>query len=102
VRISTLRIFLNDARVDGRFARTIGNTFDRFSEAITVIVYDLDYDGYRHLLTFGPVIFNPQEHEPTVQWTVEPTGVLERFVTFAVDGTLRLENAAIRPQLGAY
>jgi hypothetical protein len=42
--------------LDSHFARTIGEAFEQINEAITIVAYNLDYDGYRHLLTFGPLI----------------------------------------------
>jgi hypothetical protein len=89
-----------DSFVDNRLARSVGEAFDRVGEAITVVAYNLDYDGYRHLLTFGPVIFEKEGGEMQTQWTIKPTtdeGAVERCVAFAVDAALRLENAARSP-----
>jgi hypothetical protein len=87
------RAFIND-----RFARKVGDAFYRLGEAITVIAYNLDYDGYRHLRTFAPVIVKVEEGSDTL-WTTTPTAdprVVERCVAFAIDAALRLENAAAR------
>ncbi len=84
---------------DEHFARRVGDAFDRVSEAITVVAYNLDYDGYRHLLTFGPVIHEAYGSEPVIDWMVEPTrdqSIAERCIAFAIDAALRLENAVSR------
>jgi hypothetical protein len=85
--------------VDPQFARTIGEAFDRINEAMTVVAYNLDYDGYRHLLTFGPVVHELPGQEPVVHWPITPTSDQDaagRCVAFAIDAALRLENAADR------
>jgi hypothetical protein len=86
--------------VDYQFAKKLGEAFDQVGEAITVVAYNLDYDGYRHLLTFGPVIFEMIGGEMRIERTIQPTtdkGAAERCVAFAVDAALRLENAARSP-----
>jgi hypothetical protein len=43
--------------------------FGQISDAITVVTYNLDYDGYRHLLTFGSLVFvtfGPDGPEPDI------------------------------------
>jgi hypothetical protein len=89
-----------DSFVDDRFARRVGDAFDRVSEAITVVAYNLDYEGYRHLLTFGPVIHELLGGEFVIDWTVKPPtrdrSTMERCIAFAIDAALRLENAASR------
>jgi hypothetical protein len=52
--------------LDSLFARTIGEAFEQINEAITIVAYNLDYDGYRHLLTFGPVVHELLGPEPVV------------------------------------
>jgi hypothetical protein len=69
---------------------------ESLGEAITILAYHLDYDGYRYLRTFGPGIY------PTaglagvsVQWMQEPTtdrSIVDRCLAFAVDAALRLEG----------
>jgi hypothetical protein len=88
--------------LDTHIARTIGKAFERISEAMTVVAYNLDYNGYRHLLTFGPELHELPGHDPVVDWTVKITSdqnAAERCITFAIDAALRLENAADRQAL---
>jgi hypothetical protein len=79
--------------------RRVKDAFEQIGDALTVVAYNLDYDGYRHLLTFGPVVHDTQNPEPFVQWMVEPTkdaNTIDRCIQFAIDAALRLENAASR------
>ena len=83
--------------LDSHFVRRIGEAFEQMNEAMTVVAYNLDYDGYRHLLTFGPVLHEMPGHEPTVDWmfTIMPDqNAAARCIAFAIDAALRLENAA--------
>lgn len=92
--------FGQDSFVDDQLARKVGEALEQVGEAITVVAYNLDYDGYRHLLTFGPVIVEMVGGEMHIEWMIQPTtdkGAVERCVAFAVDAALRLENAARRP-----
>jgi len=92
------RFSFHDA-LDDKFAGKIIDAFAQIGEAITIVGYGLDYDGYRHLLTFCPNIYNAFQPEPIVQWTMEPTkdpNAIDRCIQFAIDAALRLENAASR------
>jgi hypothetical protein len=96
------RGFPFDDAADRGFVRRIEDTFDRISDAMTVIAYNLDYDGYRHLLTFGPVLHQIPGGEPVVEWMVEPTkdaNAIDRCIEFAIYAVLRLEDAASRAAL---
>ncbi|MBV1707028.1 MAG: hypothetical protein KGQ37_07455 [Hyphomicrobiales bacterium] len=66
-------------------------------EAITVIAYNLDYDGYRHILTYGPAIHEMVGGNMVMDWMKTPTTdkrIVDRCVAFAVDAALRLEGRA--------
>jgi hypothetical protein len=66
-------------------------------EAITILAYHLDYDGYRYLRTYGPATY-PSEGlglGVSTHWSQEPTtdrSIVDRCVAFAVDAALRLEG----------
>jgi hypothetical protein len=99
VNFNAERSRLPGSTVDQQFARTVGEAFERINEAMTVVAYNLDYDGYRHLLTFGPVIYEPPGQEPVPHWPMGVTpdqNAAERCVSFAIDAALRLENASDR------
>ena len=64
-------------------------------EAITIIAYNLDYDGYRYIQTYGPVIHEMEGGNMLPQWTREPTTdrrIVDRCVAFAIDAALRLQG----------
>ncbi len=66
-------------------------------EAITIIAYNLDYEGYRYIRTYGPVIHEMIGGNMRAQWMRKPTTdrrIVERCVAFAVDAALRLELRA--------
>ena len=70
---------------------------ESLSEAITVLAYHLDYDGYRCLRTYGPVIHIVGLAGMAADWTQEPTtdrSIVDRCVAFAVDAALRLEGVS--------
>lgn len=69
---------------------------ESLGEAITILAYHLDYDGYRRLRTYGPTIY-PTEGLAgmSMHWTQEPTtdrAIVDQCITFAVDAALRLER----------
>lgn len=64
-------------------------------EAITILAHHLDYDGYRYLRTYGPVIHVVGLGGMAADWTQEPTtdrSIVDRCVAFAIDAALRLER----------
>jgi hypothetical protein len=66
-------------------------------EAITVLAYNLDYDGYRYVRTYCPVIHEFVGGDMVVDWTQKATtdrSIVDRCVAFAVDAALRLEGRA--------
>jgi hypothetical protein len=69
-------------------------------EAITIIAYNLDYDGYRYIRTYGPVIHEMVGGKMTVEWMRVPTAdraIVDRCVAFAIDAALRLEGRGAAP-----
>jgi hypothetical protein len=69
-------------------------------EAITILAYHLDYNGYRYLRTYGPVIHIVGLGGMAADWTQEPTtdrSIVDRCVAFAVDAALRLEGVSLAP-----
>jgi hypothetical protein len=67
---------------------------ESLGEAITILAYHLDYDGYRYLRTYGPVIHIVGLGGMAADWTQEPTTdrtIVDRCIGFAVDAALRLE-----------
>jgi hypothetical protein len=73
---------------------------ESLGEAITILAYHLDYDGYRYLRTYGPVINIVGLGGMAVDWTQEPTtdrSIVDRCVAFAVDAALRLEGVSRAP-----
>jgi hypothetical protein len=73
---------------------------ESLGEAITILAYHLDYDGYRYLRTYGPVIHIVGLAGMAADWTQEPTtdrSIVDRCVAFAVDAALRLEGVSRAP-----
>jgi hypothetical protein len=48
--------------------RNIEQMQSEFSEAIAVIAYNLDFDGYRYLKTYGPVVHELVGGSMQVEW----------------------------------
>lgn len=65
-------------------------------DAITVVAYNLDFDGYRYLRTYGPVVVEFANSEKIqVQWMKTPNTdikIASRCVDFAVDASLKLQS----------
>ncbi|MCC0004174.1 MAG: hypothetical protein H6872_03120 [Methylobacteriaceae bacterium] len=80
-----------------RLLEAVANMGERLGEAVTVVAYHLDYDGYRYLQTYGPAVHLMAGGNILTEWTSEPTTdqrVIDRCVAFAVDAALRLEGKA--------
>jgi hypothetical protein len=96
--VSDLRWRGKDPRSLGstsRLIEAVGDMGQQLGEAITVVAYSLDYDGYRYLKTFGPVVHEVIGGDMIVEWVKEPTTdkrIVDRCVAFAVDAALRLEG----------
>jgi hypothetical protein len=69
---------------------------ESLGEAITILAHHLDYDGYRRLRTYGPVVYQSEGLAGmSMHWTQEPTtdrSIVDQCVAFAVDAALRLEG----------
>jgi hypothetical protein len=79
----------------GPVERTLLDAMDRMSEAITVIAYNLDFDGYRCLQTYGPIVHELVGGKMHMDWAQEPpidSEIVWRCIRFATDTALRLEN----------
>ena len=80
-----------------RLLDAVADMGQSLGEAITVIAYNLNYDGYRHIRTYGPVVHEMIGGDMVMDWTQEPTTdkrIVDRCVAFAVDAALRLEGRA--------
>jgi hypothetical protein len=83
--------------INSRLLEAVAEMGQSLGEAITIIAYSLDYDGYRYIQTYGPVIHEMVGGNMLAQWTREPTTdrrIVDRCVAFAVDAALRLEGRA--------
>jgi hypothetical protein len=68
---------------------------ESLGEAITILAYHLDYEGYRYLRTYGPAVYSSGLAGVSTHWTQEPAtdrSIVDRCVAFAVDAALRLER----------
>jgi hypothetical protein len=75
--------------------RTLHRMVDAFSEAITVVAYNLDFDSYLMFKTHAPVVH--VGGRILVEWTRdEPTDpeVVRRCLNFVIDTAIRLEALA--------
>ena len=75
--------------------RTLDRMVDAFSEAITVVAYNLDFDSYLMFKTHAPVVH--VGGRILVEWTRdEPTDpeVVRRCLNFVIDTAIRLEALA--------
>lgn len=74
--------------------RTLSRMADAFTEAITVVAYNLDFDSYIMFKTYAPVVHEILGGSPIIEWTWEPTTdltVARRCVNFVVNTAIRLE-----------
>ncbi len=75
--------------------RTLDRVVDVFSEAITVVAYNLDFDSYLLFKTHAPVVHEFPGGRMQVEWTLrrEPTDpeVVRRCLNFVIDSAIRLE-----------
>jgi hypothetical protein len=101
LRSASTNIFEFVGRPIGDEFRDIGLTLNRavdvFSEAITVVAYNLDFDSYLMFKTHAPVVMEFPGGRMEVQWTrQEPTDpdVVQRCLNFVIDTAIRLEALA--------
>jgi hypothetical protein len=78
--------------------RTLDRVVKVFSEAITVVAYNLDFDSYLMFKTHAPVVHEIPGGNMIVEWTAhrEPTDpeVVRRCLNFVLDTAIRLEALA--------
>jgi hypothetical protein len=75
--------------------RTLDRVVDVFSEAITVVAYNLDFDSYLMFKTHAPVVHEFPGGRMQVEWTlrrgpIDPE-VVRRCLNFVIDTAIRLE-----------
>jgi len=83
----------------GEASRQIVKNIERmqseFGEAIAVVAYNLDFDGYRYLKTYAPVIHEFVGGSMQVEWVREiefDEDIVRRCLDFVTDAALRLEG----------
>jgi hypothetical protein len=87
-------------RSDSSTGRELANGFinmaDSLGEAITVVAYNLDFDGYRYLRTYGPIVHEFVDGGMHMEWRSEqPTTdreIVSRCVRFVINAALHLER----------
>jgi hypothetical protein len=71
---------------------------DVFTEAITVVAYNLDFDSYLVFKTLAPVVHEIPGGSMRVEWTAqrEPMDpeLVRRCLDFVIDTAIRLEALA--------
>ena len=84
---------MNFATSEGLLDRVV----EVFSEAITVVAYNLDFDSYLMFKTHAPVVHEFPGGRKQVEWTRgSPTDaeVVRRCLNFVIDTAIRLEALA--------
>jgi hypothetical protein len=83
------------ASLSGVFGRDerLDRVVDVFSEAITVVAYNLDYDSYLMFKTHAPVVFPGGSMQWTRSLPTDPE-VVRRCLNFVIDTAIRLEALA--------
>lgn len=82
---------------EGRsIASALRDMADKFSEQVTVIAYRLDFDGYRCLKSYSPIIYSFANGNTQAHWNGGASKITEeiasRCLEFAIDAALRLEG----------
>jgi hypothetical protein len=81
-----------------RCALSPNRVVDVFSEIITVVAYNLDFDSYLMFKTHASVVHEFPGGRTQVEWTLrrEPTDpeVVRRCLNFVIDTAIRLEALA--------
>jgi hypothetical protein len=79
-----------------KITEALGRMSSEFGEAITVIAYNLDFDGYRYLKTYSPVIHEFIGGKTSIEWPNRAQGIdeeiVKRCLAFVTDAALRLEG----------
>lgn len=67
-----------------------------FGEQITVLAYHLDFEGYRYLKSYGPIVYGMGYPDMHLRWGSDPSTLTKeiaaRCLQFAIDAALRLEG----------
>jgi hypothetical protein len=90
------RLDLGD--VADKIEEGINRVVDVFGEAITVIGYNLDFEGYRLLMAHGPVVhlfIGGGMREEWMHEAIPDARIVERCIAFVVDAALRLERKEV-------
>jgi hypothetical protein len=78
--------------------RTLDRVVDVFTEAITIVAYNLDFDSYLMFKTHAPVVHEIPGGNMIVEWPIQrvPTDpeVVRRCLNFVIDTAIRLEALA--------
>jgi hypothetical protein len=76
--------------------KSIDSLRDDFGEAITMIAYNLDFDGYRYLKTYCPFVRVYSSGRVAIDWVRRSRDIdariSRRCVAFVIDAALRLEG----------
>lgn len=83
------------SRATEELAKAISTMASRFTEALTVVAYGLDFDAYLLFKSNSPVILYFVSGNHKVEWTQIPptdTDVVRRCIGFVVDAALRLDS----------
>lgn len=88
-------------RTIGRSGRELISSIEKmasiFGEAITVVGYSLDFEGYLLFKTHTPVVHQFTDGHVKIEWMADPTidsDIVERCVSFAIDTAIRLESTS--------
>jgi hypothetical protein len=77
--------------------REVRRMTDAFSEAITIVGYNLDFDSYLIFKTHSPVVHQGMGGRIDIQWMHEPpqdADIVGRCLNFVINTAIRLEALA--------
>jgi hypothetical protein len=94
LRSANANLFSNFGAIDD-VKRSLDNVVDVFTEAITIVGYNLDFDSYLMFKTHAPAVHEIPRGEMEVEWMAhhertEPE-VVQRCLNFVIDTAIRLE-----------
>jgi hypothetical protein len=97
LRSANAGLFSNFGAIDD-VKRSLDRVVDVFTEAITIVAYNLDFDSYLMFKTHAPVVHEIPGGDMIVEWTAhhertEPE-VVQRCLNFVIDTAIRLEALA--------
>jgi hypothetical protein len=82
-----------------KFGEAVSHSAEVFSEAITVVGYQLDFRRYLLFKSYTPIVYTLLGGELRAEWMQEPTrdlGIVAACIEFVVDAALRLGAAPDR------